>query len=224
MSTIMKLLEFEEQRYQSCSNSIYQLLETLKDAAKQLQDMGMSPEISPRGLAYGNIYGTALAFYKDMYETSDLSRDLTFDQYLKVREVNIEPLKVVEQRVREQLEIKFSFYKNHHAFYSYFEHRPDKDLMRGAGKKIQLPITSLFKWVDDYNIEITLERKYFELYANSDAQLEKIADLENYIAISKKVGVDYGLVSKAIGRWLKELSHDLNSYRINYHEILKTIN
>ena len=89
---------------------------------------------------------------------------------------------------------------------------------------MELPITKLFKWVSDDEIEVVLDRNYFELYATNQKQIDKIAAIENLILACKEMDVEHELVRKATSRWVSNLTYDLSKYDINVFEVLKAIN
>jgi len=108
------------------------------------------------------------------------------------------------------LSIVFTFYPEQHEYFSFFSLRREPEIHAKAGKKLELPITKLFKWVSKNEIEVTLDKKYFELHTTSPKQVEKIAAIGNLISACKEMDVEHELVRKATSRWVNNLSYDLS--------------
>lgn len=217
-----KLLKFNEDAYNKYVRTIQRTEKVLKNASQELNKHGV--EATPKLLADGKVYKRALEHYRKKYESSALSKDISFEKYLEFTETDLSPLKLVQETIQGQLAIVFRFYPDQHEFFSFFEQRREPEIHLKAGKKVELPITRLFKWVGEDKIEVTLDRKYFELYATNELQINKIRAIDNLISACKEMDVKYELVRKAAGRWVKDLSYDLSYYEINHFEVLKGIN
>ena len=218
----MELLKFNEDGYNTHVSTIQKTLTILKDTAKELEKHGV--QATPKSLTDGKVYKRALEHYRKKYESSTLSKDISFEKYLEFTETDISSLKLAQQRIEDQLGVVFKFYSEQHMFHSFFEHRPEPELHSKAPERIKLPITKLFKWIGKDEIEVTLDKKYFELYTTSSKQVEKIAAIDNLILACKEMDVEHELVRKATSRWVNNLSYDLSKYDLNYFEILKTVN
>ncbi|MCL6266572.1 hypothetical protein [Flagellimonas myxillae] len=217
-----KLLKFNEDAYNNQVHTIQKTLTVLKDASGKLSRHGV--KASPKSLMDGNVYGRAFKHYQGKYKNSTFFEEgISFAKYMDLKEVDIEPLKIMDKEIQDQLVIVFGFYPENHQYYSFFEHRPAPEIHAKAGKKISLPIAKLFKWLSEDKIEVTLPRHYFELYATSDLQIQKIEDIDSFISASQRMEIPYDLVKKAVGCWLNHLTHDLANYNINHHELLRLV-
>lgn len=217
----MKLLNFNEDAYNSHVETIQKTQTLFEDASAQLKQLGLT--VPPKSLMDGNIHGRAEKHYREKYESSSFYKEgISFEKYMDLKEVTLESLMEVEETIKNHLASVFKFYPDQHDFYSYYELRREPEINERAGKKVELPITKLFRWVNEKEIEVLLDKKYFELYSTSKEQLQKIKDIEEFISASKKMAVPYELVKRAVGIWAKRISYDLTSYSINYFEVLKS--
>lgn len=217
----MKLLKFNEDAYNSHVGTIQKTLTVLKDASRELEKHGVSA--TPKSLTDGKVYKRALEHYRRKYENSALSQDISFEKYIEFTETDITSLKLAQQRIQDQMAVVFRFYPEQHEFFSFFEHRQEPEIHSKAGKKVELPITKLFKWVGEDEIEVTLSEKYFELHTTNQKQVDKIAAIENLILACKKMEIPFKLAKEVLGQWVKSLSPDLEIYELNYYHVLKTI-
>tara|TARA_R110002049_G_scaffold306318_2_gene504600 strand:- start:1938 stop:2597 length:660 start_codon:yes stop_codon:yes gene_type:complete len=217
-----KLLKFDEDAYNSNVSLIKKTYDVLKDASQELKRHGV--ETSPRSLMDGKVYERALKFYEKKYQNSPFFGEINLEKYLQFTDVNISSLKFTEQKIQNQLAIVLKYYPENHEYYSFYEHRREPEIHRMAGKKVELKIKDLFKWVNDDTIEVKLEKKFFELRATNNKQLEKIAAIKQFIVASKKMEIEYEIVKKACNKWIKSLAYDLSDYEVNYMEIVKSVN
>ena len=214
-------MNFNEDAYNAHVETIQKTQTLLEDVSAQLEQLGLT--VPPKSLINGNVHGRAEKHYREKYESSTFfDEGISFEKYMYLKEVNLEPLRAIEETIQNHLATVFKFYPEQHDFYSYYELRREPEINDRAGKKVELPITKLFRWVSEKEIEVLLDKKYFELYSTSKEQLQKIKDIEEFISASKKMAVPYELVKRAVGIWAKRISYDLTSYSINYFEVLKS--
>lgn len=214
------LLKFDEAAYNVKVKSIGRTAELLREASKQLEELGMG-RIPPKKLSDGKIYERAEAFLSEKWKASPL-KELSFAKWKELIETDIEHLKTIEQSYKDYSAISFKFYKSNNLFYSHFEHRPEKEIHERAGKKIEIQVTDLFKWKNDKEIEVTLNPEYFKLYA-TESQMRKIKDVEELVLACKKMGVSYKLVREAVGPWVRDLSYDLEHVEVDPFYLLKNL-
>lgn len=217
----MRLLKFNEGAYNMHVGTIQKTLTVLKDASKELEKHGVLA--TPKSLSDGKVYKKALEHYRGKYENSALSQDISFEKYMDFTDTDIAPLKLLQQQIQDQLAVVFRFYPEQHEFFSFFEHRREPEIHAKAGKKVELPITKLFKWVSEDEIEVTLSEKYFEVHATNQRQVDKIAAIENLILACKEMDIEHGLAKEVLGQWVTSLSPDLEKYEIDCYYVLKTI-
>ena len=216
----VKLLSFDEVRYNGYITSIRSHALKLVEAAQVINELGL-PKVSPNTLLDGKFVERVLEFYKKEWSSNTAFKHVSFDKYLEFIELNYTKLEELEKEYNSMKDHSYNFYKQNDLYYSFCEHRFKEGLVDAPDKDV-IKVSDLFV-LKGTIVNVNLSEEYFKLYATNDRQLEKIKDIDDFVNSSRKVGANYKTIKYVLKSWISDLSYNLDSYEINYYYLLQNL-
>ncbi|TXN36083.1 hypothetical protein FVB32_16115 [Flagellimonas hymeniacidonis] len=215
-----QLLQFEKERYEATKENVKNFAKLLVKASEEIERLEVG-SIEPNGLKDGNFTDRVLDFYKNEWESNTAFKHVSFEKYLQFIELDLTNLELLQEEYNGRKNCTYSFYPHNNSYFDYCEHRYKVGL-EDASNKVEIKIMDMFR-LEEKDVAVELDEEYFKLYTTNAKQAEKISDIGAFVSASKKMDLDYKIVKKAAGQWLKDLSYNLESFEIDYYYLLTNI-
>ena len=210
-----KLLHFDESNYNGYIKTIENNAQLLVDAALKLKKHKV--KITPDELRDGNFISRLLDYHKGQHNTNISLKILSFEKYLELIELEYSELEALERKYLDIKDHVFKFYSNNNSFYNYCE-TWDTDVV--FPKKVEINMSDCFTF-KGASFVVILDDKYFKLYSTNNKQLDQITKLNNLLKSFREMGIEYQDAKPLFGSWIRDLDFKLNSFNLNYMQILK---
>lgn len=223
-----KELKFQEERYYAFEKQLNGFADILVSALNELEKQGVTGYNCEK-LKQGNFLEIFENYHKKQKLKNDVTKNMIYEKFLDLYGYNNIELQKLQNTYISYLNRDFEFYAVNNSFYNYCKtvYRQNPTLKHFVEKSPTINRYKVFDFVSvrGNNIKVSIPKELFTIYATNQNQLNIISDIMNFVALAKRLDLNYKSVYEPLKKYLIDNSNTFSSNnKLGLERDMETIN
>lgn len=207
-------LEFQKDNYNVFFQSMNDFATLLTNAVVELKEQGITG-YNCQKIKDGNFLQIFEDYHRKQQLKSQVTKKMLFEKYLELYGYKDVELRKLEITYKTYLKREFSFYSSNTSFFDYckLHYKQNSKLKPIFENAPKIKVYNIFDFVSfkGNNIDISVSKELYTLYATNQKQVEVIQEVTSFVAIAKKLNLDYLIVRELLNDFLINSSNLIGS-------------